>query len=983
MRIISSPQINEHIFIKGARIHNLKNISVKIPRNKLVVITGISGSGKSSLAFDTIYAEGQRRYIESLSAYARQFLGMLDKPDVDYITGLSPAIAIEQRSASKNPRSTVGTVTEIYDYLRVLFARIGTPFCPDCNKPISSQSVDSIVDSILAMPDNSSIMILAPIIRGRKGEYRDLLDKIKRKGFIRVRVDGKISEIDEVEPMQKFQKHNIEIVIDRLTISVSHAMSADSLRKRIADSVELALKEGQGLVQIVSRSKDIDSRHNEEKIYSSSFACVDCGFSYGEISPRLFSFNAPYGACPVCHGLGIKMEIDENRIIANPELSITNGAIASWGEVTSEWFLSQLEELADNYDFNLKTPWKNLPKNVKKVIIHGTDDESFEGVIPHIMRLYHETESDSIRDWAEKYMSILPCPDCHGTRLKKEALSVKINYHHKNNMEPQINTDEHGLKNKNPKNNQLNPCNPWLNNKGLVNIADISHMSIKQASEFFTKEIRLTEKESLIAREVIKEITRRLQFLVSVGLDYLTLDRRADSLGGGEEQRVRLATQIGSGLVGVVYILDEPSIGLHQRDNKKLLATLHRLRDLGNTVIVVEHDEETIRESDYVIDLGPGAGEQGGYVIAYGTPKQIMSNPKSLTGAYLNGRKSIPLPAQRRKQSNNNLMITGAQENNLKSIDVKIPLGLFVCITGVSGSGKSTLIFDILYNKLAQTYYNSKTKPGEHKSIQNINKIDKVINLDQSPIGRTPRSNPATYTNLFTPIRESFAQTREARIRGYKPGRFSFNVFGGRCETCEGDGIIKVEMHFLPAVYIPCEECKGKRYNRETLDIKYKGKNIFDVLNMTVTEALEFFYNIPMIKRKLELLKDVGLGYIKLGQSAPTLSGGEAQRVKISKELSKIGTGNTLYLLDEPTTGLHFEDVNLLLAVLNRLVDKGNTVVVIEHNLEVIKCADWIIDLGPEGGDKGGQIVAEGTPEQVAKTKSSYTGQFLKELLKR
>lgn len=959
-------QANEHIFIKGARMHNLKNIDVKIPRNKLVVITGISGSGKSSLAFDTIYAEGQRRYIESLSAYARQFLGMLDKPDVDYISGLSPAIAIEQRSASKNPRSTVGTVTEIFDYLRVLFARIGTPFCPDCHKPISSQSVDSIVDSILALPDHTAIIILAPIIRGRKGEYRELLDKIKRKGFLRVRVDGKISEIDEVEPMQKFQKHNIEIVIDRLTISnTCHSEGAErpknlnttetrdssqslritnnlSLRKRIADSVELALKEGQGLVQIANSKQETGDRHKEEKIYSSSFACVDCGFSYGEISPRLFSFNAPYGACPVCHGLGIKMEIDENRIIANPDLSITDGAIASWGEVTSEWFLSQLEELADNYDFKLKTPWKNLPKNVKKVIIHGAEDESFEGVIPHIMRFYHETESDAIRDWAEKYMSILPCPDCNGTRLKKEALSVKINN---------------------------------------LNIADISHLSIKQAHEFFTRDIKLTEKESLIAREIIKEITRRLQFLVSVGLDYLTLDRRADTLGGGEEQRVRLATQIGSGLVGVVYILDEPSIGLHQRDNKKLLATLHQLRDLGNTVIVVEHDEETIQESDYVIDLGPGAGEQGGYVVAFGTPKQIMANSKSLTGAYLSGRRAIPIPESRRLAGDNHITITGAHENNLKSIDVKIPLGLFVCITGVSGSGKSTLIFDILYNQLAQEFYNSKTRAGEHKDILNINKIDKVINLDQSPIGRTPRSNPATYTNLFTPIREMFSQTREARMRGYKPGRFSFNVFGGRCETCEGDGIIKVEMHFLPAVYIPCEECKGKRYNRETLDIKYKGKNIYDILDMTVTEALEFFYNIPMIKRKLELLKDVGLGYIKLGQSAPTLSGGEAQRVKISKELSKIGTGNTLYLLDEPTTGLHFEDVNLLLGVLNRLVEKGNTVVVIEHNLEIIKCADWIIDLGPEGGDNGGYIVAQGTPEQVAKTKESYTGQFLKKLL--
>jgi len=920
------------IFIKGARMHNLKNINVKIPRNQLVVITGISGSGKSSLAFDTIYAEGQRRYIESLSAYARQFLGMLDKPDVDYITGLSPAIAIEQRTASKNPRSTVGTVTEIYDYLRVLFARIGTPYCPECNKPITSQTVDSIVDAILTIKPDTSIVILAPIIRGRKGEYRELLDKVKRKGFLRARLDGKIYEIDDLPTMQKYQKHNIEIVIDRLTIT----SAVTALRKRIADSIELALKEGQGLVDVLINNK-------EERLFSSSFACTDCGFSYGELSPRLFSFNAPYGACPDCHGLGIKMEIDENRVITNPDLSIIDGAIASWGEVTSEWFLSQLEELADAYDFKLQTPWKSLPKQVKKVIIHGADDESFEGVIPHIMRFYRETESDAIREWAEKFMSILPCPACNGRRLKREALSVKIND---------------------------------------FNIADISQMSIEHASDFFANRIKLSEKESLIAKEVIKEITRRLQFLISVGLDYLTLDRRADTLGGGEEQRVRLATQIGSGLVGVVYILDEPSIGLHQRDNKRLLGTLKHLRDLGNTVIVVEHDEETILESDYVIDLGPGAGEQGGCLVATGTPKQIMANSKSLTGAYLKGKKSIPIPETRRKVSANSIIIKGAAENNLKSIDVKIPLGLFVCITGVSGSGKSTLLFDILYRKMAQIFYDSKGHPGAHQAILNTDKIDKIINIDQSPIGRTPRSNPATYTNLFTPIRDLYARTKEARMRGYKPGRFSFNVYGGRCEACEGDGIIKVEMHFLPAVYIPCEECKGKRYNRETLEIKYKGKNIYDVLNMTVTEALGFFYNIPLIKRKLELLKDVGLGYVKLGQPAPTLSGGEAQRVKISKELSKIGTGNTLYLLDEPTTGLHFEDIKLLLTVLNRLVEKGNTVVVIEHNLEVIKCADWIIDLGPEGGDKGGQIVAEGTPETISKVNSSYTGQFLKRLLK-
>ncbi|MCX7785891.1 MAG: excinuclease ABC subunit UvrA [candidate division WOR-3 bacterium] len=923
---------NDYIFVKGARVHNLKNINVKIPRNKLVVITGISGSGKSSLAFDTIYAEGQRRYIESLSAYARQFLGMLDKPDVDYITGLSPAIAIEQRTAAKNPRSTVGTVTEIYDYLRVLFARIGIPYCPECQKPITSQTVDQIVDNILSIQSNTPIVILAPVVRGRKGEYLDLLDKIKRKGFLRVRVDDKIYEIEQVPTLAKYQKHNIEIVIDRLTVTQADV----ALRKRIAESVELALKEGQGLCMVLVNNK-------EERIFSSAFACVDCGFSYGEISPRLFSFNAPYGACSVCHGLGIKMEVDVERVIANPHQSITDGAIAPWGEVTGHWFLSQLQDLADTYNFDLKTPWKNLPNKVKNVILNGSDETGFEGVIPHIMRFYRETESEAIREWAEKFMSILPCPECKGSRLKKESLSVKINN---------------------------------------LNIADISAMSVKQAFNFFQNEIKLTEKESLIAKEVIKEITRRLQFLISVGLDYLTLDRRADTLGGGEEQRVRLATQIGSGLVGVVYILDEPSIGLHQRDNTRLLNTLKQLRDLGNTVIVVEHDKETILSADYVIDLGPGAGEQGGYVVATGPPTKIMADDKSLTGAYLSGKKSIAIPQKRRKPGANFLIIKGARENNLKSIDVKIPLGLFVCITGVSGSGKSTLIFDILYKQLAQKFYNSKERPGAHDAILNIDKIDKIINIDQSPIGRTPRSNPATYTNVFTPIRELFAQTKEARIRGYKPGRFSFNVYGGRCEACAGDGIIKVEMHFLPPVYIPCEECKGRRYNRETLEIKYKGKNIYDVLNMTVTQALDFFYNIPAIRRKLELLKDVGLGYIKLGQPAPNLSGGEAQRVKIAKELSKIGTGNTLYLLDEPTTGLHFEDVKLLLAVLNRLVDRGNTVVVIEHNLEVIKCADWVIDLGPEGGDQGGEIIAEGTPEQIAKIPQSYTGQFLKKILK-
>ncbi|MEO0132293.1 MAG: excinuclease ABC subunit UvrA [candidate division WOR-3 bacterium] len=937
--------VNDFIVIKGARVHNLKNITVKIPRNKLVVITGISGSGKSSLAFDTIYAEGQRRYIESLSAYARQFLGMLDKPDVDYITGLSPAIAIEQRTAAKNPRSTVATVTEIYDYLRVLFARIGKPYCPNCQKPISSQGVDSIVDTVLSLSDNKRVAILAPIVRGRKGEYRDLIDKVRRKGYLRVRVDGTIYDIETVPSLEKYKKHNIEIVIDRISILKENRPEPEivSLRKRIADSVELALKESGGLIAI-SEIDETGQTTKEDRIFSTAFACVDCGFSYGEISPRLFSFNAPYGACPVCHGLGIKMEVDEERIIANPDLSIVDGAIASWGEVTSEWFLEELEELARNYNFDLKTPWKKLPKTVKNIIIYGPDDGSFEGVAPHIMRLYNETESDAVREWAERFMSVLPCPTCQGSRLKAEALAVKINE---------------------------------------LNIADITKMSISEAYEFFTRKIQLTEKETLIAKEVIKEITRRLGFLISVGLDYLTLDRRTDTLGGGEEQRVRLATQIGSGLVGVIYILDEPSIGLHQRDNRKLLQTLLQLRDLGNTVIVVEHDEETIRNADYVIDLGPGAGENGGRVVASGTPEEIMKNPRSLTGAYLSGQKTISLPEIRRKPRGEFLIIKGARENNLKNIDVKIPLGLFVCITGVSGSGKSTLIFDILYNKLAQIFYDSKVRAGAHDTILNIDKIDKVINIDQSPIGRTPRSNPATYTNVFTPIRELFAQTKEAKMRGYKPGRFSFNVYGGRCERCQGDGIIKVEMHFLPPVYIPCEECRGRRYNRETLEVKYKGKNIYEVLEMSVNEACEFFANIPPIKRKLELLKDVGLGYIKLGQPAPTLSGGEAQRVKISKELSKIGTGRTLYLLDEPTTGLHFEDVKLLLNVLNRLVEKGNTVVVIEHNLEVIKCADWIIDLGPEGGERGGYIVAEGPPEEIIKVKNSYTGQFLKPLLKK
>ncbi len=939
------------ISIRGAREHNLKNISIDIPRNKLVVITGISGSGKSSLAFDTIYAEGQRRYIESLSAYARQFLGMLEKPDCDQITGLSPAIAIEQRTSARNPRSTVGTTTEIYDYLRLLFARVGKPFCPHCNKPISSQTTDQIVDNLLAEPEGTGLVVMAPLVRGRKGEYRELLNQARHRGYVRVRVDGEIYEIEDVPLLEKYKKHNIELVIDRLTVR-------PEIRKRLADSVELAIREGQGrcLVLVVPVKGK-----GEERIFSTSFACAECGFSFEEISPRLFSFNSPYGACPECHGLGTKMEIDPDRLVIDPSLSILDGAIAPWGEARerSGWFLSKLETLARKYHFKLSTPWKDLPEAARRVILYGSEEElefkyenerweyswedRYEGLVPYLMRVYQQTESDARREWVERFMSVLPCPKCKGTRLKPEALAVRI---------------------------------------AGYNIAEITRFSVGAAYRFFNQ-LRLDKKEETIAREVIKELRRRLGFLEAVGLDYLTLDRTTESLGGGEAQRVRLATQIGSGLVGVVYILDEPSIGLHQRDNRKLLATLQGLRDLGNTVIVVEHDEETILAADWVIDLGPGAGAAGGRVVAQGRPEDIKACPESLTGAYLAGRKRIELPRERRQPKQGYLRIEGCRENNLKDIDVDIPLGLFVCVTGVSGSGKSTLITDILYRALARHFYGAPEKPGAHRRIVGQEKIDKVVNIDQSPIGRTPRSNPATYTNAFTPIRELFARTPEARLRGYKPGRFSFNVRGGRCEACAGDGIIRVEMHFLPDVYVTCDVCKGRRYNRETLDVKYKGKSISEVLEMSVDEAYEFFVNIPPIERKLKLLKEVGLGYIKLGQPAPTLSGGEAQRIKLARELSKIATGRTLYLLDEPTTGLHFEDVRLLLGVLDRLVARGNTVVVIEHNLEVIKCADWIIDLGPEGGDGGGQIVCAGTPEEAARCRHSWTGRFLKPLLKR
>uniref|UniRef100_A0A7C4TA85 UvrABC system protein A n=1 Tax=candidate division WOR-3 bacterium TaxID=2052148 RepID=A0A7C4TA85_UNCW3 len=934
---------SDGIKVKGARVHNLKNIDVFIPRNRFVVITGISGSGKSSLAFDTLYAEGKRRYVESLSAYARQFLGMMDKPDIDEITGLSPAIAIQQRTAAKNPRSTVGTVTEIYDYLRVLFARIGIPYCYQCGRRIESQTTDQIVDAILSYPEGTRIEILGPVIRGRKGEYKEYLQKIKRRGYVRVRVDGKIYEIEDVPELERYKKHNIEIVIDRIVIK-------EGIKKRLADSVEMGLKEGEGLLIAL-----IDSK--EEKIFSQKLACVNCGISYPEISPRMFSFNSPYGACETCDGLGTKMEIDPKRVIINPYLSILDGAIKPYG-FPGSWRTAILKALAKKLKFDLEKPFNRLPQEVKQVILYGENipieveyirrdgsgrgifREEFEGVIPELMRRFRETTSEAVREEIEDYMVITPCPDCKGKRLKPQSLSIKI---------------------------------------GDKNIAEITEYSVKNALEFF-KNLKLSEREKIVTKDIIKEIIRRLEFLNSVGLDYLTLDRTTDSLAGGEEQRVRLATQIGSGLVGVLYILDEPSIGLHQRDNRRLLDTLRHLRDLGNTVLVVEHDAETIRSADYIIDLGPGAGEDGGYVVCAGTPDEVAKNEKSITGQYLSGIRKIEVPKSRR-QKKGTLIIRGARANNLKFIDVEIPLGVFVCVTGVSGSGKSTLIVDTLYRALAQEYYHSKYPPGEHKEIIGTELIDKVINIDQSPIGRTPRSNPATYTGAFTPIRDLFASLPESKVRGYKPGRFSFNIPGGRCEQCEGGGILWIEMHFLPDVYITCDACQGRRFNRETLEVRYKGKNISDVLNMSVAEALEFFQHIPPIKRKLQLLYDVGLGYIKLGQSATTLSGGEAQRIKLAKELSKVATGRTLYILDEPTTGLHFEDVKLLLEVLNKLVDRGNTVIVIEHNLEVIKCADWIIDLGPEGGEEGGRVVCTGTPEDISKNPYSYTGQFLRKVL--
>ncbi len=938
----------DKIVIEGARQHNLKNVNLEIPRDKLVVLTGLSGSGKSSLAFDTIYAEGQRRYVESLSAYARQFLGQMDKPEVDFISGLSPAISIDQKTTSRNPRSTVGTVTEIYDYLRLLFARIGHPHCPRCGRPIAQQTVEQIVDQLLSLPDKTRIQVLAPIARGRKGEYKKVLEALRKDGYVRARIDGEVHELSETVDLDKNKKHSIEIIIDRLVIR-------SGIETRLADSVETALKLAQGIVVI-----DVvdGEKGGTDLLFSEKFACVECGVSFEELSPRMFSFNSPYGACPTCSGLGEKMEFDP-ELVLDLDLSIAQGAIRPWADTSSQWYLNMLRAFAKKWGIAVNRPLREADPRTIEVLMSGSGRETvvfeyqnreghtrthetvFEGVIPFLERRYRESTSDYVRGEIEKYMSSRPCPDCRGARLRPESLAVTV---------------------------------------GGRSIIDITRLSVLEAQQFFT-DLRLTEREEFIAHQVLKEIRARLGFLVNVGLDYLTLDRAAGSLSGGEAQRIRLATQIGSSLVGVLYILDEPSIGLHQRDNHRLLETLKGLRDLGNTVIVVEHDEDTIRAADYIVDIGPGAGTHGGEIVAAGTLDEILNNPRSITGDYLCGRRKIPAPEVRRHPNGNWLEIIGAREHNLKNIDVRIPLGVFVCVTGVSGSGKSTLINEILERRLAHELNRAAVKPGDHDRVLGVNHLDKVINVDQSPIGRTPRSNPATYTGVFDLIREVFAAVPEARARGYAPGRFSFNVKGGRCEACHGDGIIKIEMHFLPDVYVPCEICKGRRYNRETLEIKYKGKTIADVLDMRVEEAREFFENIPRIQRKMQTLYEVGLGYIKLGQPATELSGGEAQRVKLATELSRRSNGKTLYILDEPTTGLHIADIHKLLDVLGQLVDAGDTVLVIEHNLDVIKTADYIVDLGPEGGGRGGEVVACGTPEEVAMVAASYTGQFLRPIL--
>lgn len=937
----------DKLIVKGARVHNLKNIDVTIPRDKLVVVTGLSGSGKSSLAFDTIYAEGQRRYVESLSAYARQFLGQMDKPDVDSIEGLSPAISIDQKTTSRNPRSTVGTVTEIYDYLRLLFARVGRPTCPVHGIEISSQTIEQMVDRILEYPERTRMQILAPVVSGRKGTHSKTLEEIKKQGYVRVRIDGEMHDLgDEIE-LEKNKKHSIEVVIDRIIVK-------EGISARLSDSLETALRLGEGKVII-------DVIGEEELLFSEHHACPYCGFSIQELEPRMFSFNSPFGACPDCDGLGSKLEVDVDLVIPNKDLTLREHAIAPWEPNSSNYYPQLLEAVCSHYGIDMDVPVKDLPEHLLDKILYGSKGEriyfryendfgqvrenyiEFEGVLRNVERRFKETSSDYIREQMEKYMAHQPCPTCKGHRLKKESLAVLVSGRH---------------------------------------IGQITELSIEEAHKFFSN-LDLTEKEFKIANLILREIKERLGFLINVGLDYLTLSRAAGTLSGGEAQRIRLATQIGSRLTGVLYILDEPSIGLHQRDNDRLIDTLKNMRDIGNTLIVVEHDEDTMLAADYLIDVGPGAGVHGGQIVSAGTPEEVMNDPNSLTGQYLSGKKFIPLPIERRKPDGRYVEIKGAKENNLKNVDVKFPLGTFIAVTGVSGSGKSTLINEILHKALAQKLHNAKSRPGEYKEIKGIEHLDKVIDIDQSPIGRTPRSNPATYTGVFDDIRDVFAATNEAKVRGYKKGRFSFNVKGGRCEACRGDGIIKIEMHFLPDVYVPCEVCHGKRYNRETLEVKYKGKNISEILDMTVDDALEFFENIPKIKRKLQTIADVGLGYIKLGQPATTLSGGEAQRVKLASELHRRSTGRSFYILDEPTTGLHVDDISRLLVVLQRLVENGDTVLVIEHNLDVIKAADYIIDLGPEGGDRGGTIIAQGTPEQVAEVPGSYTGKYLKPILER
>jgi excinuclease ABC subunit A len=938
----------KNITVRGAKQHNLKNIDVTIPRDKLVVITGLSGSGKSTLAFDTIYAEGQRRYVESLSAYARQFLERMDKPDVEAIEGLSPAIAIEQKTTSKNPRSTVATVTEIYDYLRVLYARDGTTHCPQCGKVIRSRSPQEIVDQLTALGERTRLTLLAPVITQRKGEHKAVFARLMKDGFVRARVDGELVELAQAPELAKNKKHSIEVVIDRVVIK-------PGVGRRLTDSVELALRMGEGM--LMAWVHGADGQPDREELFSERLACDQCGVSLPELTPQMFSFNSPQGACPTCDGLGTRIFFDPELVVPDPSLSLREGALAPWAGSDSVYRFQTMDALAKHLGFDLYTPWQDLPQTVQHALLYGTEDEvsfylergerrhffkrPWEGMVNHLERRYHETDSARMRDELGRYMNAQPCPDCGGSRLRPTSLAVTV---------------------------------------GGINIFEFTRLSVAAALQF-VRGLTLGKREAIIAEKVLQEIEQRLGFMADVGLDYLTLERTSATLSGGEGQRIRLATQIGSALVGVLYVLDEPSIGLHQRDNRRLLATLKRMRDLGNTVLVVEHDEDTIRAADTVIDMGPDAGRHGGKVVFKGTPKQLLKSKESLTGQYLSGKKFIPVPDKRRSNGRGFIELIGCAEHNLKQIDVKIPVGLFTCVTGVSGSGKSSLVIDTLYRALAQRLYRSKERAGAHAEIKGLGKLDKVIDIDQSPIGRTPRSNPATYTGVFTPIRELFAQTAESRARGYKPGRFSFNVRGGRCPACDGDGIIKIEMHFLPDVYVTCEVCHGARYNRDTLEITYKGHTIADVLHMTCNQALETFTNVPAIRSKLQTLVDVGLGYIRLGQSATTLSGGEAQRVKLSRELGKRATGRTLYILDEPTTGLHFEDIKKLLSVLDRLVSMGNTVVVIEHNLEVIKTADHIIDLGPEGGDKGGRVVAAGTPEEVAQVRASYTGRYLKKAL--